>query len=247
MHILTRRTLAAAFGLAIAGTATAQSLQDLANQVLQQTQGTTAGAGLSNTDIAAGLRQALANGTRDAVNQLGRTNGFWGSDRFRIPLPGAVQQISSLLQAAGYGTQLEQLHLTMNRAAEQAVPLAADVFAQAVQNLTLDDARNILNGPQDAATQYFKRTTSATLTSKFEPVVAKITSKIGLVQNYNALLASAGPAATMLGGQSTDINAYVTRKALDGLYARVADEEKSIRTDPAARTTELLKKVFSSN
>jgi len=234
-------------------TTEAQSLGDIANQVLQQaaqngTQGQTSGvlgAALSDTDIASGLREALAKGTRTAVTQLGRTDGFWGDERFRIPLPGKVAQISSLLQAAGYSSQIDQFHLTMNRAAEQAVPLAANVFSEAVRKLTLNDVRTILNGPQDAATQYFKRTTSDTLMGKFKPVVSSMTSKIGLVQRYNTLLESAGPAASLIGGGGApDINDYVARKALDSLFLRVADEEKSIRTNPAARSSDLLKKVF---
>ena len=244
-------TVVVTAGLTVCSSLYAQSLGDIANQVLQQTQqaqsggksGGLLGAALSDSDIAAGLKQALANGTHSAVMQLGKTDGFWGSDRFRIPLPKPLEQASSLLQAAGYGGQMDQLHLSINRAAEQAVPLAADVFSEAVRKLTLNDVRNILNGPQDAATQYFKRSTSDTLLTRFEPVVAKVTSKVGLVQKYNGLLESAGPAAGLL-GQSTDINHYVAQKALDGLFSRVADEERSIRTNPAARTTDLLKKVF---
>jgi hypothetical protein len=231
-----------------AGTAArAQSWGDLANQVLKQTQtvqnANGLGQALSDSDIAAGLKQALAKGTRSAVQQLGRTNGFWGSNRFRIPLPKPVERISSLLQSAGYGPQLDQLHLSLNRAAEQAVPLAANVFGEAVQKLTLNDVRGILNGPPDAATQYFRRTTSDTLLTRFEPIVAKVTSKVGVVQKYDALLAQAGPAANLL-GPSTDLNRYVAQKALDGLFGQVADEEKAIRSNPAARTTDLLKKVF---
>jgi hypothetical protein len=227
-------------GIAVTANAPAQSLEDLAKQVLQQPQTQSA---LADSDIAAGLKQALANGTRAAVNQLGRTDGFWANEHYRIPLPKQLDEAGMLLQAAGYGPQMDQLHLQMNRAAEKAVPLAADVFAEAVSKLTLNDARGILNGPPDAATQYFKRTTSQTLATRFKPIVAGVTSKVGLVQQYNTLLSSAGPAATLL-GDSADINSYVTNKALDALFSRVGDEEKSIRSNPAARTTDLLKKVF---
>jgi hypothetical protein len=233
-----------AIGLTAVAPARAESLGDLANQVIQQTQHNGAlGAALSDSDIATGLKQALAKGTKTAVTQLGRTDGFWGNDQLRIPLPRPIEKASGLLQSAGYGPQVEQLHLSINRAAEQAVPLAADVFSQAVQKLTLDDVRAILNGPPDAATQYFKRTTSDELLAKFEPVVARTTSKIGVVRKYNDLLASTGPLASMIGGNS-DLDHFVAQKALDGLFLRVADEEKSIRSNPAARTTDLLKKVF---
>jgi len=222
----------------------ADTLSDLAGQLLQQPGASTAvSSALSDSDIAAGLKEALAKGTRSAVNQLGRSNGFWNDTRVRIPLPRAIENVQSLLQGAGLGPQLDQLHQSMNHAAEQAVPVAADVFAAAVQKLTLEDVRNILGGPQDAATQYFKRTTVDTLTEKFKPIVARTTAKVGVVQQYNNALASAGPMAAMLGDKA-DINDYVTRKALDGLFLYVADEEKSIRTNPAARTSDLLKKVF---
>lgn len=238
-----RKWLTATVLFAVATSAYSQSLEDLAKQVLQQPQVTSS---LADSDIAAGLRQALATGTHNAVMQLGHADGFWANDRYRIPLPGSLNQASSLLQMAGYGQQLDQLHLQMNRAAEQAVPLAADVFSQAVSQLTLNDARAILNGPQDAATQYFKRTTSQTLDTKFRPIVASVTSRVGLVQQYNTLLSSAGPAAALLGDKG-DINAYVTNKALDALYSRVGDEERNIRSNPAARTTDLLKKVFGGS
>ena len=239
-----RRLLLATVLVALAAPASPQSLEDLAKQVLAQPQvSSSVASSLADSDIAAGLRQALANGTHAAVMQLGHADGFWGNERFRIPLPRALNEASALLQTAGYGPQLDDLHLQMNRAAEKAVPLAADVFSQAVSQLTLNDARAILNGPPDAATQYFKRTTSQTLNEKFRPIVATVTSKAGLVQQYNTLLSSAGPAASLL-GDSADINAYVTNKALDGLYSRIGDEEKNIRSNPAARTTDLLKKVF---
>lgn len=230
-----------AMGLLYAPLAVPDAVSDLAHQMLgQQSQ---VSAALSDSDIAGGLRQALAKGTHAAVMQLGHPDGFWGSDRYRIELPGTLKQASGLLQAAGYGPKLDELHLSMNRAAEKAVPLAADVFSEAVQKLTINDARAILSGPQDSATQYFKRSTSDTLTAKFHPVVASVTSQVGLVQQYDRLVASAGPAASLLGDKA-DINTYITRKALDALFSRVGDEEKSIRSNPAARTTDLLRKVF---
>lgn len=252
-----RARLAGFIGAVLVGAcacmAAAQSLGDLANQVLQGVQNTgnpataasaiVTGTALSETDIAAALRQALGNGTRAAVAQLGRTDGFWGDARFRVPLPRPLQKLDPVLQAAGYGPQVEQLHLSLNRAAEQAVPLAAEVFGEAVQKLTISDARAILQGPPDAATQYFKRSTADTLSARFLPVVTSVTSRLDLVQRYNAVLDSAGPAAALLGDKA-DVNRYVTQKALDALFARVGDEERAIRSNPAARTTALLKKVF---
>src|SRR5262249_12192177 len=146
----------------------------------------------------------------------------------------------------GMGAQLDELHLSINRAAEQAVPVAADVFSEAVKKLTINDVRGILAGPPDAATQYFKRTTSPTLVEKFKPIVSSVTAKSGLVQQYQRLMTSAGPMASLFSSGQTDLDGYVTQKALDGLFVRVAQEEKSIRTNPAARSSEILKKVFGS-
>lgn len=220
--------------------AVADPLGDFARGLLQQK---AAPGALSDADIGAGLREALANGTRTAVQQLGSAGGYWNNPRFRIPLPGPLEQADSMLRTFGAGPQLDELHLSMNRAAEQAVPVAADVFGGAVKKLTLSDVRGILNGPPDAATQYFRRTTSDTLLQKFRPIVAGVTAKVGLAQQYKAVLGSAGPLAASLG--APDLDGYVAQKALDGLFLRVADEEKNIRENPAARTSELLKKVFA--
>lgn len=242
---MNKRTVVLAIaGLAAVGAAASRADQfsDFAKSMLQQPAAQSA---LSDADIGAGLKQALAKGTKAAVLDLGHSGGYWDNPRFRIPLPGPVEKLTSLLQGSGMGSQLDQLHLSFNQAAEKAVPVAADVFSEAVQKLTLNDVRAILNGPQDAATQYFKRATSDTLTAKFKPIVAGVTAKAGLAQQYDSVVNAAGPMASML-GDKTDLNGYVTQKALDGLFLRVADEEKSIRTDPAARTTDLMKKVFGS-
>lgn len=221
----------------------AESWTDFAKRMMQQPATQQA---LSNSDIAAGLKEALAQGTRVAVTQLGRTDGYWADNRFRIPLPLPVARLQTALQSVGMGAQLDALHLAVNRAAEQAVPVAADVFAEAVNKLTLTDVQGILSGAPDAATQYFKRATSATLTGKFRPIVSMVTAKVGLVQQYDRLMQSAGPMAALVGTGQTDLDGYVTQKALDGLYARVAQEEKTIRTNPAARGSEILKRVFGS-
>jgi hypothetical protein len=234
----------ASFGLALLAAAgsRADQLSDLAKDLMQQPAAQSA---LSDGDIGAGLKEALAKGAHAAILDLGHSGGFWNNPRFRIALPGPVQQLESVLQGSGMGSQLDQLHLSFNQAAEKAVPVAADVFSGAVQKLTLNDVRTILNGPQDAATQYFKRATSETLTARFKPIVAGVTAKVGLAQQYNSVVSAAGPMASMM-GEPTDLNGYVTQKALDGLFLRVGDEEKAIRTDPAARTTDLMKKVFGS-
>lgn len=232
-------------GLCLAGPVQAQSWGDMARQAFEQFSKSPQATQLADAEIVQGLREALAQGTRNAVLQLGRQDGFWTADRFRIPLPKTLVQADSLLRAGGYGARLDELHLSFNRAAEQAVPVAADVFSQAVGKLTISDARSILSGPPDAATQYFRKATGETLLLQFKPLVARVTAQAGLVQQYDKVMASAGPLAALAGGKA-DVNDYVARKSLDSLFLRVADEEKAIRENPAARGTEMLKKVFGS-
>lgn len=231
--------------LCASAAATAGAWKDMAKQAFEQAGGSGQMSALADSEIVQGLREALAKGTRSAVLQLGRADGFWASERFRIPLPKTITQADTLLRAGGYGPRLDELHLSFNRAAEKAVPVAADVFSQAVSKLTINDARSILSGPPDAATQYFKRTTGDTLAIQFKPLVTQITSQAGLVKKYDKMMATAGPFAA-LAGAKMDVNTYVTQKALDGLFVRVAEEEKSIRENPAARTSAVLKKVFGS-
>lgn len=200
---------------------------------------------LSDSDIAAGLKAALSQGTRAAVLTLGRTDGFWGNAAARIPMPSTLQKLEKTVRGIGMGSYADQFHLSLNRAAEQAVPVAADVFAQSVQQMTLSDARNILTGPKDAATQYFRRTTGQLLTVKFRPLVAQATAKVGVAASYKKLTGAAGPFAAALGAP-TDLDGYVTEKALDSLFVQVAAEEARIRDNPAARGSEILRKVFGS-
>ena len=236
----------AALALGVAGSAVAQGWKDMAKQAMDQMAKNPQAAGLADGEIVQGLREALAKGTKNAVLQLGTSDGFWASDRFRIPLPKTIVQADTLLRAGGYGPNLDELHLAFNRAAEKSVPVAADVFSQAVQKLTITDARNILSGPPDAATQYFRKTTGDSLRIQFKPLVTQVTARAGLVQQYDKMIAKAGPLAALAGGRA-DVNEYVTNKALDGLFLRVADEEKAIRNNPAARTSAILKKVFGTS
>lgn len=230
-------------GLLAVAPSSAGPLGDFAQKAYQATQ--RANAGISDGDIGAALKQALAQGASTAVSQLGHSDGFWQNTRFRIPLPKALRKADTLLRGFGAGPRLDELHLSMNRAAEAAVPAAADVFSGAIKQLSLKDVRAILDGPPDAATSFFRQATSASLQAKFRPIVAGITAQAGLAQQYRAVLASAGPLATTLG--APDLDSWVTDRALDSLFLRVADEEKAIRENPAARSTELLKKVFAKS
>ena len=231
--------------LSVAASQWKDALNAVQQAAAQQGGGAASLASLSNSDIAAGLKAALSQGTRTAVANLGRSDGFWGNAAARIPMPKPIRKIESLVRGAGLGGSVDQFHLSLNRAAEQAVPVAADVFGEAVQKLTLDDVRGILTGPKDSATQYFKRTTTEKLTAKFRPIVSSATANVGLAQSYKQMVSSAGPFAASL-GKSSDLDGYVTSKALDSLFVQVAAEEARIRDNPAARGTDILKKVFGA-
>jgi hypothetical protein len=203
------------------------------------------GAGLSQTDIGLGLKDALKVATRKVVGQVGKADGYFGDPAIRIPLPASLDRFASPLRNFGGGALLDDLSLRMNRAAEQAAPKALNIFVDAVTGMSFEDARGILTGPQDSATQYFRRTTSAPLTTEFRPVVRSALDGAGAMralQSVQGRIAQMPMVAQMLG--SFDLVDFTVGKALDGLFHYVASEEKAIRTNPAARTTDLLRRVF---
>ena len=200
---------------------------------------------VSDSEIAGGLKEALSKGLKSAVDTLGRDNGFLDDVRVKIPLPNSLQKLEKALRVAGQGKAVDEFVVSMNHAAEKAVPVAFDVFVEAVKKMSFDDARQILfSGQADSATQYFRRTSEENLRGKFRPIVEEFTAKTGVTGNYKAMVGKAGFAAQLLGKDATDLDGYVTQKALDGLFFMVGEEEKKIRTDPIGRTTSLLKKVF---
>lgn len=200
---------------------------------------------LSSKDAAGGLRAALSKGIDVAVAQLGARDGFLKDPKVAIPLPSALEKADEVLGRVGMGGKADELKETMNHAAEQAVAQAKPVFKQALTHMTLADAKAILTGGDDAGTQYFRRATSAQLTEKFKPIVAAENAKLGLTAKYNEY---AGKAAQfgLLSAQDANLNDYVTAKALDGLFSRIADEEHAIRKDPLGQTSALIKKVFGA-
>ncbi len=200
---------------------------------------------VSDIDIAAGLKEALGKGIKSAVNSLGKPNGFLLNPRVKIPLPKSLQKLEKGLRIAGQGKSVDAFVASMNNAAEKAVPVAIDVFVDAIKQMSFDDARKILlSGQKDSATQFFRRTSEETLRGKFRPIVEEFTEKTGVTQKYKTMVGKAGFAAQLLGKDATDLDSYVTQKALDGLFLLVADEERKIRENPLGRTTALLKKVF---
>jgi hypothetical protein len=191
------------------------------------------------------LKEALSKGVKFAVDSLGRENGYLDNARVKIPLPKSLQKLEKGLRLAGQGKSVDEFVGSMNHAAEKAVPVAIDVFVDAIKQMSFDDARKILfSGQDDSATQFFRRTSEETLREKFRPIVEEFTEKTGVTSKYKVMVGKAGFAAQLLGKDATDLDGYVTQKALDGLFLLVADEEKKIRENPIGRTTSLLRKVF---
>lgn len=200
-------------------------------------------ADVSSTEASSGLKETLTRSAEIAVDQLGKPNGFLGDARVKIPLPDSVRSSEKMLRTLGAGKYADELIDTMNHAAELAVVEAKPILVNAVKNMSFSDARAILSGGEDAATQYFKRTTSADLTTKFMPIVKDATAKVQLADKYNKY---AGKAAKfgVLDEKDANLDQYVTRKALDGLFIMIAEQEKAIRKDPISTGSALLKKLF---
>ena len=212
----------------------------------------TALSALSNDQVASGLKEALGNGLQHAVASLGHDGGFLTNLNVKIPMPEKLQTVEKTLRALRQDKLADEFVTTMNHAAEQAVPEAAAVFGDAVKQMSITDAQAVLTGPKDAATQFFRRTTQTNLYAKFRPIVEKATAKTGATAAYKNMLSKAGGTTFggalggFLGQDALDLDNYVTTKSLDGLFKMVAEEEKKIRENPAARTTDLLKQVFGS-
>jgi hypothetical protein len=202
-------------------------------------------ADLSNADTTNGLKQALSDGSIAAVAKLGVENGFFGNPRVKIPLPPTMQRVEGAMRAIGMRKQADELVLTMNRAAEAAVPEAKQLLVDAVKKMSVQDAKGILTGGDTAATDYFKRTTEADLTKRFLPIVRKATEKVGLAQQYNSL-AGQGAALGLVKGDQATIENYVTKKALDGLYLMIGEQEKAFRQNPLGASSDIVKKVFGT-
>jgi hypothetical protein len=202
---------------------------------------------LSNDELVGGLKEALAQGAERAVSTLGRRDGFLGNLAVKIPLPERLQGVESMLRTVGQGRYADEFIETMNRAAESAVPEAGPILGDAIRGLSIEQGRKLLNGADDAATQYFREVGEQRLTERLMPIVEAATSKAGVTGAYKQLLGSAGPASALIDTSSLDVDRYVTDRALDGLFKVIAAEEKRIRDNPVARGTELLQKVFGGN
>lgn len=201
--------------------------------------------GLSAPDAGRGLQQALTQGAERAVGALGQPNGFLGNPKVRIPLPGALHKAEGLMRQFGMGQAADELQTSMNRAAEAAVPQAKALLVKAIQQLSVQDAKAILSGADDAATQYFRRSTSAPLAEQFKPIVQKAMAHVKLAEKYEQF-AGKGVKFGLVKDQDAHIDQYVTQKTLDGLFTLMADEERAMRKDPVSAVGSLAKKVFAS-
>ena len=202
-----------------------------------------ASAAVSETDAATGVRAALERGALAAVSLLGKTDGFLGNPRVRIPLPGFLNDVAKLMRATGQGKKVDELVMAMNRAAEAAVPMAKPLFVSTVKAISVEDALKIVRGGGTSVTDFFAGKTRSPLSEKFLPIVTQATEKVSLAQRYNAV---AGKAAGLglVKGDETSVQTYVTGRALDGLFLMIGEEEKKIRADPVKTGSAILKKVF---
>ena len=202
---------------------------------------------LSQSEVVEGLKEALAKGVENAIKSLGRTDGYLGNDLVRIPMPDNLDTLAQGVRAVGGDAYVDEFVTTMNRAAEKAVPEAAEIFADAIRQMSIEDAKQILAGPDDAATQYFQKVAGPTLIERFHPIVENATESVGVTSAYKKMVSQAGPMLSMLGRPDVaDLDGYVTEEGMDGLFTVIAQQEKQIRENPVARTTDLLKKVFGS-
>ena len=200
---------------------------------------------LSQSDASGGLKDALTQGAQIAVKQLGKPGGFSDNDEVRIELPGKLGKAAQTMKMMGMGEQVEELEASMNKAAEAAVPQAQAILVDAVKKMTVSDAKAILAGGEDSATQYLNKSSREQIRAKFLPIVKQATDKVGVAQQYNSF---AGQAAALgvVDAKSANVENYVTEKALDGLFKMIAEQEASIRQNPAGAATSLAKKVFGA-
>ena len=200
---------------------------------------------ISSREAVSGLKAALEKGSLAAVASLGRIDGFLGNPQVRIPLPESLQRTERLMRRFGMGKQADELIVTLNRAAEAAVPEARQLFLDAVKKMTVQDAKGILSGGDTAATEYFRRTMQDPLRARFLPVVRKATSRVELAERYNAYAETAA-AFGLVRKEDANLDDYVTQKALEGLFLMVGEEEKKIRKDPVGSASAIIRKVFGS-
>jgi hypothetical protein len=211
---------------------------------LSQIGGILGGGSLSTEEVAQGLKQALENGSNKGTESASKVDGYFKNPKIRIPLPPEMQRVENTLRQVGLGSEVDRFLLNLNRAAEKAAIEAKPIFISAIRSLTIQDAWNILRGEKDAATQFLRRTTYNDLRGKFQPIVESALNSVNVTRYYDDIARTYNriPGVTRI---NDDLNDFATTKAIDGLFVLIAEEEANIRENPAARTTELLRRVFS--
>lgn len=202
---------------------------------------------LDDGTIASGLKEALSIGTKDAVKSVSQVDGYFGNKAIKILIPENIQMVADVLSTVGYKEKVDNFVFSMNRAAEKAAPEALSIFVDAIKEMTFEDAKNILNGGDTAATDFFKDKTQGKIHDAFKPIISTSMDEVGVARTYKEMINKYEIlpfVQTIVKEDSIDLDQYVTNKAVDGLFYMVGQEEKKIRTDPAARATELLKTVF---
>lgn len=199
--------------------------------------------GTDDNTIVSGLKEALTIGTDKAVKNVSQTDGYFGNQLIKVLMPEKIQKVADVLKKVGYQKEVDDFILSMNRAAEKAAPQAASFFGDAIKEMTFEDARKILNGGDTSATEFFKSKTQEKIYNSFKPVVALSMNEVGVTRSYKEMIGRY-ESIPFMKSESLDLDHHVTTKAIDGLFTMVGQEEKKIRTDPAARVTDLLKTVF---
>lgn len=241
--------LAAALAAAV-GIEHAHAASPLEQSLKNALTGKPADGSLKENDAAGGVREALAQGVERAVRQLGKEDGFFRDQAVKILVPPKLRRLADVARQLGAGKKVDAFELSMNRAAEKAVPVAANILADSVRQMSLQDAIGLVRGGDTSATDFFRRTSEQKLYDAFRPIVEKQTASVGVTQKYKDMSKKAGGnalAGALLGDQNggnTDLDDYVTRRTIDGLFHVIADQEKQIRQNPMARTTDLLRRVF---
>lgn len=234
--------------VAVGSAANAQNYGDIlkkAQKTVSQATSSTKSTSLSNDEIVNGLKEALTIGSQKSSDLASKVDGFYKNPNIKIPFPSDVQVMEQRLRGIGMGPQVDKFVMSLNRAAEDAAKSAAPVFTNAVKGMSINDGVKILNGGDDAATVYLKNTTSTELGGRFKPIITQSLQKVQVAQYWNPLV-TAYNKIPFVDKKNPDLNAYVTQKALDGLFFMVSQEELKIRKDPAARVTDILKKVFGN-
>jgi len=227
----------------------AQSLKDVLNKVKSSTGAGGSGtsrSSLTNTEIVSGLKQALQVGARNASGKLSSVNGFFGNALIKVLMPPEAKQVESVLRSIGMGSLVDKAILSMNRAAEDAAGKAVPIFVNAITGMSIQDGLSILTGGNGAATNYLRQKTVQALTDAFRPVISSSLGKVGATAYWGQVFNAYNRLPTTRSKVNPDLTSYVTERALNGLFVTISDEENKIRNNPAARTTDLLKKVFGA-